>query len=235
MTELYKKSQKVAVFDVDGTIFRDSLLIRLVEALIESGLFPSAANDNYSKEYQRWQERRGGYHEYISAVVEVFKNNIKGVPYGEFKDLARVVVATHSKHTYKYTRNMVKELKAQGYYMLAISHSPKTILDEFCTTLGFDKVYGMIYEIGPSDKFTGAITDEHLMLNKANILKRAIEKEGLSLEGSIGVGDTEGDIPMLEMVERPICFNPNSSLYKQAQIRGWEVAVERKDVVYNIK
>jgi phosphoserine phosphatase len=39
---------------------------------------------------------------------------------------------------------------------------------------------------------------------------------------------------MLEMVERSICFNPNSALYKQAQVRGWEVVVERKDVVYHL-
>ena len=33
--------RKVAVFDVDGTIFRSSLLIQLVERLIADGLFPA--------------------------------------------------------------------------------------------------------------------------------------------------------------------------------------------------
>jgi len=83
--------------------------------------------------------------------------------------------------------------------------------------LGFDKVYGRIYEIGPQDLCTGEVTDEHLIMNKANIVRRAVAKEGLTLEGSVAVGDTESDIPMLEAVERPICFNPNNNLYRHAK------------------
>jgi len=78
------------------------------------------------------------------------------------------------------------------------------------------------------------VIDEHLIANKANILKRAVEREGLTLEGSIGVGDTEGDIPFLEMVETPICFNPNALLYRHAKRLGWQVVVERKDVIYKL-
>ena len=105
----------------------------------------------------------------------------------------------------------------------------------FCQAFGFDKVYGRFYEIGPSDRFTGMISYEHLIANKANIVRRAVEKENLTFEKSVAVGDTESDIPMLELVERPICFNPNGKLYRHAKIQGWEVVVERKDVVYEIK
>jgi phosphoserine phosphatase len=78
------------------------------------------------------------------------------------------------------------------------------------------------------------MADEHLILNKAAILKRAVEKENLTLAHSIGVGDTETDVPFLEMVARPICFNPNMKLYKYAKRMKWDVIVERKDVVYEL-
>ena len=135
---------------------------------------------------------------------------------------------------YRYTRDLIKTLKADDYYLLAISHSPKAILGDFCKEYGFDKVYGKLYETGETGKFTGNIMEEHLIANKANVVKRAVEKEGLTLEGSIGVGDTESDIPMLEMVGTPICFNPNSKLYRYAKLNGWKVVVERKDVVYEL-
>lgn len=48
------------------------------------------------------------------------------------------------------------------------------------------------------------------------------------------MGDSEGDISFLKMVERPICFNPNRKLYEYAKKRGWEVIVERKDVIYKL-
>ncbi len=232
--KLQSTKRKFAVFDVDGTIFRSSLFIQLIEAMIRAGIFPSEARDEYEEQYKEWQEREGGYSEYIGAMIKTFYKHIKGVHYGVFADISRQVVVAQSKHTYRYTRELVQQLKRDGYYLLAISHSPKTILDEFCPTLGFDKVYGVVYDIGPEDKFTGKVVDEHLIMNKANILKRVIEREGLTLEGSIAVGDTESDVSMLEMVERPICFNPNSALYKQARVRGWEVIVERKDVIYKL-
>jgi len=33
--------KKVAIFDIDGTIFRSSLLIELTDALIQEDIFPS--------------------------------------------------------------------------------------------------------------------------------------------------------------------------------------------------
>ena len=57
-------------------------------------------------------------------------------------------------------------------------------------------------------------------MNKAATLRRAVLKEGLTLAGSIGVGDTESDIPFLELVEQPICFNPNAKLYAHAKRRN---------------
>lgn len=71
-------------------------------------------------------------------------------------------------------------------------------------------------------------------MNKALILQRAVKKEGLTLKGSIGVGDTESDIPFLELVEEAICFNPNEKLYRAARRNGWKIIVERKDVIYEL-
>lgn len=225
----------VAFFDVDGTIFRSSLFIELVEQMIKEELFPSTAHDFYHEEYRAWLEREGSYDDYITGVIESFYANIKDVHYGDFADVGRRVVALQSKRVYRYTRDLIKELKSQGYFLIAISQSPKTILDEFCQQYGFDKVYGRVYEIGPQDRFTGKVTDIHLIENKATIVKRFFDKNpNFTKTGSIAVGDSDGDITLLEMVDRPICFNPNQVLYTQAKRNGWEVVVERKDVIYKL-
>ncbi len=228
------EKRRVAVFDVDGTIFRSSLLIRLVDILIERGAFPKDAQNVYERQHTKWLDREGDYQEYIDGVVQAFRQHLKGVHYAELAEAAEQMVESQWKRTYRYTRDLLKELKKKDYFLLAVSHSPKTVLDKFCPHLGFDKVYGTIYEIGPQDLFTGAVVDEHLIFNKANILRRAVEKENLTLQHSIGVGDTESDIPFLEMVTKPICFNPNAKLYKTAKRLDWEVKVERKDVIYSL-
>ena len=229
-----KSKRQVAIFDVDGTIFRSSLLIELTGALVEKGLFPEEARTYFEKEYRAWLDREGTYEAYIGAVIKSFMKHIKGVHYGELVDTAEHVLLHHQNRVYRYTRDLVGELKQKGYFLLAISQSPKSILDKFCEQYGFDKVYGRIYEIGPGDRFTGAVADEHLIANKSNIVKRAVEKENLTLEGSIGVGDTEGDIPVLELVETAICFNPNNALYRYAKLNKWKVVVERKDMIYEL-
>ncbi len=224
--------RKVAIFDIDGTIFRSSLLIELVEVLIEEGIFPVSVRADYEREKVRWLDRKGDYESYIMAVVGVFLLYIKGVHHDDFTRSAQIVVDRYRHRTYLYTEELIRTLKKDGYYLLAISHSPKIILDLFCKEVGFDKVYGKLYELGPTNRFTGAVLDDHVISNKAAMFRHAIEKENLTLDGSVGVGDTESDIKFLELVERPVCFNPNMKLYEHAKKNGWEIVAERKDVIY---
>ncbi len=226
--------KKIAFFDIDGTVFRSSLLIQLVEKLIDEEVFPETAREVYAQAHTDWGNREGTYEDYISAVVDAYVAHIKGVHYGALADIGRLVVAQQGKRVYRYTRDLIKELKADNYYVVAISQSPKTILDEFCKGYGFDKVYGRMYEIGPQDLFTGEMIDVHLIENKANIIRRVLEDEAFTSDESVGVGDTEGDIPLLEMVEKPICFNPNQGLHDHAVHMDWKVVVERKDVIYTL-
>jgi HAD superfamily hydrolase (TIGR01490 family) len=224
----------VAVFDIDGTVFRSSLLIELVEALIEKEIFSGEVREQYAQLQEEWLNRSGEFGPYIKKVVEVFAGNTKGKVYAEVADVAGEVIEAKKGRVYRYTRDLIADLKSNGYYILGISHSPKFIVDGFGYELGFDKTYGTFYETGASGRFTGIIEDEFLIMNKSAILKRAVEKNNLTLHGSYGVGDTESDISMLDLVETAIAFNPNRLLYRHAKGKGWKVVVERKDVIYEI-
>jgi HAD superfamily hydrolase (TIGR01490 family) len=224
--------KKVAIFDIDGTIFRSSLVIELTDAFIQEGVFSSRVRRFYALAHKNWLDRKGPYEEYINAVVMAFRKNIKGILFKEFLRIAKKVVTLQRNRTYIYSRDLIKKLKKKSYFLLAISHSPKKIVEEFCKKLGFNKVYGQIYEIDKQKRFTGKVLYLDLIIDKAKVLKRAVEKEKLTLRGSVGVGDTESDIAFLKMVEDPICFNPNKKLYQYAKQHGWKVIVERKDVVY---
>ena len=227
--------KKVAVFDIDGTIFRSSLLIEITEALIQEGIFKRQISGIYIKAYQDWMARRDSYEKYIDLVVKAFLENIKNVKHQDFLRISKKVFAFHKNRIYRYTRGLVKSFKKKNYYILAISNSPKEILDEFCRNWGFNKVYGRIYEVGKNGKFTGKILHADIVSDKAKTLQRAIEKEKLTLKGSFGVGDSESDINFLKIVENQICFNPNKKLYDYAKKAKWKIVVERKDVIYDIQ
>ena len=226
--------KKVAIFDIDGTIFRSSLLIQLIQTMIGSGLLPASITKDYSKEYRAWLDRRGPYEKYINQLVKSFRRHIRGVSYKKFSQITRKVAKFHQNRVYRYTSALIKKLKKQGFFLLAISHSPKEVVQAFGKGLGFDKIYGTIGEEDKKGKLTGRVLYEDLIFNKAKVLERAVEKNNLTLRGSIGVGDTESDIPFLKMVTRPICFNPNKKLYDYARRAGWKIVAERKDVIYEI-
>lgn len=230
---MLNRKQKVAVFDIDGTVFRSSLLIELIEKFIEEGLFSYKARTIYEEEYQRWMDRHGSYEDYINKVVEAYRKHIKGVKLADAMEVADRLMIFHKNRVYSFTRDLVRKL-AKTHFLLAISHSPYHIVEPFCREWGFNKVYAIIYEVDSSGIFTGNVEYEDLIKNKGRILERAVKKENLTLKGSVGIGDTESDIPMLEMVSRPIAFNPNRKLHQAAKKNRWEIVVERKDMLYRL-
>lgn len=228
------RRHKIAAFDIDGTIFRSSLLLELVEELIAEGVFPAKTRSAYERELLRWLDRKGDYEVYVQKVISVFARQLKGIRFSVGEKAAAKVIAEKRNRVYRYTRDLIARLKKRGYFLVAISHSPKFIVGPFGKKLGFGKVYGSIYATDARGRFTGKVDYEEMISDKAAILKFAMKKFNAPFRGSIGVGDTESDIPMLSLVEKPIAFNPNRKLYRYAKKHRWKVIVERKDVVYEL-
>lgn len=228
-----KPKRPVAVFDIDGTLFRGSLLLTLMEELVMRDMMPVSARAGYGPLLKE-DLHASDHARLMKKTVHSFATLAKGLPYGDVADIAGEIIEREKGNVYRYTKDLVQELKQKGYYLLAVSQSPKVIVDGFAYELGFDKSYGIFYDIGASSRFTGEIEDEHVIMNKASVLLRAIEKEDLSLTESVGVGGWESDISMLDQVATAIAFNPDSRLYRHAKTKHWKIVVERKDVVYEV-
>jgi HAD superfamily hydrolase (TIGR01490 family) len=226
---------KLAVFDIDGTIFRSSLVIELSHALVEAGIFPQAAKREIAKEYLAWLDRKGTYEAYINKVVKIYIKHISGKRYTKVKRIAENVIAYQKDRVYRYTRDLIKKLKKQSYFLVAISGSPSYIVEAYAKAIGFNLFFGTELEI-KRGKFTGNIVSLDSAYNKAKIVKSLAAKyKSINLKKSLAVGDTESDVPMLSLVGQPIAFNPNMELAKVAQKRKWKIVVERKDVVFGVK
>lgn len=222
---------KIGVFDIDGTIFRSSLQRELMQALVKYGVFPPIVRKELEKDYYSWINRRGTYDNYINHMVAVYERRIPGVAVADVKQVAKIVMAQQKHRVYRYTRDLIKKLK-QTHRLIAISGSPIEVLREFNRAWKFDKVYGMEFEV-VNGRYTGKV--EFLpIFDKNAVVKKYLDETGLTLKGSVGVGDTETDASFLSRVHKPICFNPNANLYKLASKKKWPIVVERKDVIYHI-
>jgi HAD superfamily hydrolase (TIGR01490 family) len=221
--------RKFAVFDIDGTIFRSSLYIEIVYELARRNIInlPQAELDTA---YEHWASRNDqGYITYRNQMVDMLESQIKGMNVEDFEKAASRVIDAQVEHVYVYTRKLIRQLKKEEYFLIALSGSQQELVARFAHHWKFDAYIGQTYH-QKDGVFTGHVSKTHEA--KDTLLKPLMQKHQLTRKGSIAVGDTEGDIEMLAFVERPIAFNPNRKLYKHAVTEGWEIIVERKDMIY---
>ena len=226
--------EPLAVFDVDGTLFRRGLMPALTRRLVDEGVFSERVREELSRDYYAWVERRGSYETYDELVVELFLRELEGVSVAELRRCATVEVEAHGRRLHMYPRDVTKRLKQAGYHLIAISGSPQEILDLFLEPLGFDRAWGTVLAQDAREYYTGKLLHNPFG-NKRQVLERFLEEVGVGLEGSVGIGDTLSDVGFLELVRTPIAFNPNRSLFEVARRWSWPIVVERKDVIYNLQ
>jgi HAD superfamily hydrolase (TIGR01490 family) len=228
------KKNKIAVFDIDGTIFRKNLHFELIDELTWLKIFPKEARNILIKLYTSWLEHRGKYEAYRLAIVDLYARYIKGCTKKDVEKASRVVMPFYENRTYVFAEDLIKKLKSENYCIIAISGSPIEIVEEYNRRhLNFDAVFGSVYECDSRGVYTGGTVFEPTK-NKGQVVKQYIFENDLTLDDSYGVGDTESDASFLEMVENPIAFNPNQNLKEIAEQKNWRIVVEKKDVIYEI-
>lgn len=225
---------KIAVFDIDGTIFRKNLHFELINELAWMKIFPAKVRNTLTEIYTNWLEHEGTYEDYRKAIVSLYAEHIKGCSRTDVLEASRIVVPFHAKRTYIFAEKLIKKLRAEGYHLIAVSGSPIEVVEEYNSShLKFDHVFGSIYEVDKEDRYTGAAQFEP-SVNKGTVVEQYMREHNLTFADSYGVGDTESDISFLKLVEHPIAFNPNQNLNSVAQKEKWTVVVEKKDVIYEI-
>lgn len=229
------KQVRLGVFDIDGTIFRSSLTVELVNGFFSAGIFPQKAKKEMEADYLAWRDRKAHYDTFTKKVIEIVFKYLPGAKKSKVDAIVTNIIKWQKDRVYRYTRDLLAELKALDYTLIAISGSPSYIVKRFADNLGFDIAYGLPYEV-VEGVFTGQILNMAPVEHKEKVLQSIVEKYSLNpdFKNSIAVGDTDMDIPMLEMVGRPIAFNPNSELAQYARKKNWQIVIERKDVIYRV-
>jgi HAD superfamily hydrolase (TIGR01490 family) len=230
------KKQKLAIFDIDGTIFRSSLTIALINGLVDEGMFPKKARSEIKRDYLAWLDRKGTYDQYLAQVVHIYYRYIGGCKVRDVDQVIQKIMAREKDRVYVFTRDLVKRLKKEGYFLIAISGSPVYIVSHFARYMGFNAHYGSDLLVR-GDVFTGEEAGRDAISNKRKVLERFITRAPFSvnLKRSIAVGDSGSDISMLKMVGEPIAFNPDNTLARYASKKKWRIVVERKNVIYDIR
>jgi HAD superfamily hydrolase (TIGR01490 family) len=229
------RKKPFAVFDIDGTLIRWQLYHAVVDKLAENGHIKANAFDKVKTARMVWKIRTKdtSFYDYEYEIVVAYEEAILNISVNNLMEAVKETFDEYKDQTYTYTRDLIRSLKKKGYLLFAISGSQTEIIKLLAEYYGFDDFGGTIYK-SKAGRFTGE-KDVMKRERKPAYLKDLVKKHNSTFEGSIGVGDSDGDILMLETVENPIAFNPNKLLFEHAKANNWQVVIERKNMIYKLE
>lgn len=218
---------KFAVWDIDGTIFKSACLEKAIEVAVDEGIFRD--EDFYEARAKRkiWQNdnNEGVYQSYLNSLVGAFVAQIAGIKAQEMDKVVNQMVNNHQVRRFKFTRALLEYLNPT-HNTVAISGSPEFMVKAFLADLQFDEVVGSQFEV-----INGTYTGNATSTNKAAAFETISKGTG---ELDVVVGDTIGDLEILEQATRPIAFNPSATLRRHAIERSWPIVTENKDSIYQL-
>jgi len=215
-----------AAFDVDGTIFKSSLVEKIVEHCIADGIFdPEPFNDVYeSQRRNHWKNTEGGYEAYLQKLVSAFVTQIAGVEVERFEATAQKMIREQTVRKFAFPRRLIEAVQ-DSHFVVAISGSPEMLVRPFLEDIHIETPYGSTYDM-QDGVFAG---DGRPVGDKTSILWGLIHEGFAVREDSIAVGDTLRDATMLRFSRYPVMFRPNAALRDYGREFGWPMVDEIHD------
>ncbi|WP_042680750.1 HAD family hydrolase [Anaerosalibacter massiliensis] len=230
-----------AFFDIDGTLYRNSLMIQHFKKLIKYEVIDPVVWHNHVKHtYCEWEKRYGDFEDYLEELADYYVKELKGINKDYISFIANQVIKINGDKVYRYTRSRIEWHKKMGHKVFFISGSPDFLVEKMAEKYGVTEYRGSEYVVDNNNNFTGNIIRMWDSQNKQRTIDEFVNRYNVDLNLSYSYGDTVGDLSMLKMVGNPIAINPNKDLLKviktdEKLYKNVLIIVERKDLIYRLK
>jgi len=225
-----------AFFDIDGTLYRDSLMIEHFKKLLKYEVIdPVMWYGHVEKTYNMWKKRRGNYEDYMEELADIYIDAIKNLNKQETAFITKQVIDLKWDSVYQFTRSRIKFHQEQGHHVFFISGSPDYLVEAMAKKYDATECMGTQYLTDDNGNFTGEIIRMWDAESKKQAIEDLTKKYDLDLSQSYAYGDTNGDYTMLCSVGQGYAINPTYELlHRLKKTDHVRVIVERKDVIYEL-
>jgi HAD superfamily hydrolase (TIGR01490 family) len=225
------QGQNLLGCDVDGTHMRWQLFHHFIKRMVKEGLFPHIVATRIKRELKRFKHRKNDatFADFIAVALDAYQaeRRMSGIRVSDVEIAAYEVVEEKGGLVHVFTRELIAAAKDNGFLTAFISGSPTEAVAALAKRYGVDAWIGT--EHPHENGFYTGDPPKEWVRDKSEAIRRLQLQHKINLKGSVAIGDSEGDIPMLEMVRFPIAFQPNNLLRAKARERGWPVVYEKKN------
>lgn len=211
--------KSIALFDLDNVIYNGHSFFGWTKYLADLNLIPQSVHDMVMREALGYKNKQISYQEAAGNMLSIVSTALKGLKYKDVMTKTKKFVTLDKGKFYPYFKSVSSRLKRSHDTFLVTANTQmmaQAVADEF----GLDGFVSTKFEV-VAGIFTAKILNT-LAKGKGQIRELVSRYSG----ETIGVGDSENDIEMLETVKHPICMNPADGLLLVAKKRRWVVVNE---------
>jgi len=214
------KKTKVALFDIDGTVYEDYTIFPLAEYQLRKKIINKSCLDELYKDLKFYKTGRLDYETSVANLLIHWAKGLKEVSYKMVLGQAKRFFEGEGNKFFPFFKPVVALLEKK-YDIYFVTAGPRFVAQ---ASSELYKITGFISsELETKDGFfTGRV---RISLAKREEKRVAIKKllRGHDTKHSFAFGDAEGDIEMLNSVEFPICINPTLGLREIAIRKNWQI------------
>ncbi|AUX39961.1 uncharacterized protein SOCE26_013560 [Sorangium cellulosum] len=221
---MFNDSTRLAILDVDGTLYPGALGVELLRALMKGGLCRSDRGEAVFEVLRRYRAREVDFATMSVTAYGLFASALKDCPCSEVERAARDLWAHERSRLFPFASELVKMLKDRGCEPMLISGSPQEMVGLVAGELGVREFRGSLFS-RRSGFYTGDVElSSGVLGEKERILAAITRGRNICLRGSMAIGDSLTDSVLLRLVGHPIAFEPDPELLSLALHHGWVVA-----------
>jgi len=195
---IYRKNRKLVVFDMDSTLIQAEVIVELAKL--------AGVGDEVDRITEAAMRGEMDFKESFRRRVAL----LKGLKEEDIRGLAQTLPLSEGAGL------VTRTLKNLGYKLGILSGGFTFVGNYLKDTLGFDYVYANELEI-ENGEVTGQVTGEIVDgARKASLLREIAQRENLSIQQTIAVGDGANDLPMISIAGLGVAFNAKPVVREKA-------------------
>ena len=214
---------EAAFFDLDKTVIAKASMVAFGRPFYREGLI-SRALVLRSLWGQLVYMHLGASEEKLARMRESVLALTKGWDQAKIRTIvAETLEAVVEPIIYSEAADLIEEHKAAGRLVVIISASPSEIVEPLGRYLDVDRVIASEALVDDDGRYSGEMAFYAYGPHKAEAMRSLAASLDIDLDASYAYSDSATDIPMLEAVGHPVVVNPDRSLARWADEKGWEV------------